>query len=41
MKMRIFIPRDAGAIAAGADDVVAALEEASEQRALPIEIVRT
>ena len=30
MKMRIFVPRDAGAIAVGADDVVAAIEQAAE-----------
>jgi formate dehydrogenase iron-sulfur subunit len=41
MKMRIFVPRDAGAVAVGADDVVAAIERAAEQRGLPIEIVRT
>jgi formate dehydrogenase iron-sulfur subunit len=40
MKMRIFVPRDAGAIAVGADDVVTALEQAAEKRGLPIEIVR-
>jgi len=41
MKMRIFVPRDAGAIAVGADDVVAALEQAAEKRDLPIQIIRT
>ena len=40
MKMRIFVPRDAAAIAVGADDVVAALEQVAEKRGLPIEIVR-
>jgi formate dehydrogenase iron-sulfur subunit len=40
MKMRIYVPRDAGAIAVGADDVVAALEQAAEKRGLPIEIIR-
>jgi formate dehydrogenase iron-sulfur subunit len=40
MKMRIFVPRDAGAIAVGADDVVTALEQAAEKRGLPIEIIR-
>src|SRR3954465_14752083 len=40
MKMRIFVPRDAGAIAVGADDVVAALEQAADKRGLPIQIVR-
>ena len=41
MKMRIFVPRDAGAIAVGADDVVAALELAAAKRDLPIQIIRT
>ena len=41
MKMRIFVSRDAGAIAVGADDVVAALEQAADKRELPIEIIRT
>jgi formate dehydrogenase iron-sulfur subunit len=41
MKMRVFIPHDAGAVAVGADDVAAALERAAEQRGLPIEVVRT
>jgi formate dehydrogenase iron-sulfur subunit len=40
MKMRIYVPRDAGAIAVGADDVVAALEQAADKRGLPIEIIR-
>lgn len=41
MKMKIFIPRDATAIAVGADDVVAAFEQIAAKRGLPIEIVRT
>jgi len=41
VKMQIFVPRDAGAIAVGADDVVAALGQAAESRGLQIEIVRT
>src|SRR6201996_6132695 len=41
MKMRIFVPRDAAAIAVGADEVVAALEQIAEKRGLPIEIIRT
>ncbi len=41
MKMRVFIPRDAGAVAVGADDVAAALEQAAAKRDLPIEVVRT
>jgi formate dehydrogenase iron-sulfur subunit len=41
MKMRIFIPRDAAAIAVGADEVAAALEQAAAKRDLPINIIRT
>ena len=41
MKMKIFVPRDATAVAVGADEVVAAFEQIAEQRGLPIEIVRT
>lgn len=41
MKMKIFVPRDATAIAVGADEVVAAFERIAEKRGLPIEIVRT
>src|SRR5277367_3384105 len=40
MKMRIFVPRDAAAIAVGADEVVAALEQAAEKRGLEIKIIR-
>ncbi|MBV8924445.1 MAG: NADH-quinone oxidoreductase subunit NuoF [Bradyrhizobium sp.] len=40
MKMRIFIPGDAAAIAVGADEVVAALEQAAQRRGLPIQIIR-
>lgn len=41
MTMRIFVPRDAAAIAVGADDVAAALEQVAAQRGLSIEIIRT
>lgn len=41
MKMKIFVPRDATAIAVGADEVVAAFEQIAKKRGLPIEIVRT
>lgn len=41
MTMKIFVPRDATAIAVGADEVVAAFAQIAEQRGLPIEIVRT
>src|SRR4051794_11638151 len=41
MTMRIFVPRDAAAIAVGADDVATALEQAAAQRGLAIEIIRT
>jgi formate dehydrogenase iron-sulfur subunit len=38
--MRVFVPRDAGALAVGADEVVAALRDAAKQRDIAIEIVR-
>lgn len=41
MTMRIFIPRDAGAVAVGADDVALAFERAAAGRGKPLEIVRT
>jgi formate dehydrogenase iron-sulfur subunit len=41
MSLRIFIPRDAGALAVGADAVAAALREAARMRAVDVEIVRT
>ena len=41
MKMRIFVPCDAAAIAVGADDVVTALEQAAGKRGQPIQIART
>src|SRR5262252_9696402 len=41
MKMRIFVPCDAAAIAVGADDVVTALEQTAEKHGQPIHIVRT
>ena len=34
MTMRIFVPRDAAAIAVGADEVATALEQAAETRGL-------
>ena len=40
MKMRIFIPRDAAAIAVGADEVALAFEQAAEKRDLPVNIIR-
>jgi formate dehydrogenase iron-sulfur subunit len=40
MKMRIFVPRDAAAIAVGADEVAAALEQAAAKRDLEIKIIR-
>ena len=39
--MRLFIPRDAGAVAVGADEVVLALEQAAQKRGTAIEIIRT
>ena len=41
MSVRIFIPRDAGAVAVGAEQTVAALEQAAAKRNAAIEIVRT
>jgi hypothetical protein len=41
MTMRIFVSRDAGAVAVGADEVAFALEAAAAKRGLAIEIVRT
>jgi len=41
MTVRLFIPRDAGAIAVGADEVALALEQAAAKRSIAIEIVRT
>jgi formate dehydrogenase iron-sulfur subunit len=41
MTIRLFVPRDAGAVAVGADEVVLALQQAAAKRGLAIEIVRT
>jgi formate dehydrogenase iron-sulfur subunit len=41
MTVRLFIPRDAGAIAVGADDVALALAQTAAKRGMAIEIVRT
>jgi formate dehydrogenase iron-sulfur subunit len=41
MNLRLFVPRDAGAVAVGADEVVAALEEAAARHGIAIDIVRT
>jgi formate dehydrogenase iron-sulfur subunit len=41
MTLRIFVPRDAGAIAVGADDVAQALETAAAARGLAVDLVRT
>ena len=40
MSVRVFIPRDAGAIAVGADDVAAGLSQAAARRGYSVEIVR-
>ena len=37
---RVWLPRDAAAVAAGADDVAAALAAAAARRALPLDVVR-
>jgi formate dehydrogenase iron-sulfur subunit len=39
--VRVYIPRDAGALAVGANEVAAALETAARERNLDIQIVRT
>jgi len=41
MTMRIFVPRDAGAVAVGADEVALGLRLAAAKRGAEIEIVRT
>src|SRR5579859_333068 len=41
MTLRLFVPRDAGAIAVGADDVLLELEQAAVKRGIAIEIIRT
>ena len=41
MTMRIFIPRDAGAVAVGAADIALAFEQPAAARGTPVEIVRT
>jgi formate dehydrogenase iron-sulfur subunit len=41
MSLRIFIPRDAGAVAVGADEVALAFEQTAAKRNLALEIVRT
>jgi formate dehydrogenase iron-sulfur subunit len=41
MSFRIFIPRDAGALAVGADEVALALEQAASNRGVAVELVRT
>jgi formate dehydrogenase iron-sulfur subunit len=41
MSLRLFIPRDAGAVAVGADEVAAAMHMAAIARGLSVEIVRT
>src|SRR3984893_948527 len=41
MTMRIFVPRDAGAVAVGADEVALALAQAAGKRGVVAEIVRT
>ena len=41
MSVRVYIPRDAGALAVDADEVAVALQDAAVRRGLAIEIVRT
>ncbi len=41
MNLRLFIPRDAGAVAVGADEVALAFEATAAKRGIALEIVRT
>jgi len=41
MTRRVFVPRDAAALAVGADDVATAIQQAAERARQPIEIIRT
>jgi formate dehydrogenase iron-sulfur subunit len=41
MTMRLFVPRDAGAVAVGADEVALSLEQAAAKRGIHVEIIRT
>lgn len=41
MNMRIFIPRDAAAVAVGADEIATAFEQIAAKRGLLVEIIRT
>jgi formate dehydrogenase iron-sulfur subunit len=41
MNLRIFVPRDAGAVAVGADEAALALEQAAAGRGLAVDLVRT
>jgi formate dehydrogenase iron-sulfur subunit len=41
MSLRLYIPRDAGAVAVGADEVAAALQVAAIARGLTLDLVRT
>jgi formate dehydrogenase iron-sulfur subunit len=41
MSLRVFVPRDAGAVAVGADDIASKLEQAAASRGIAIDIVRT
>jgi formate dehydrogenase iron-sulfur subunit len=41
MRLRVFIPCDAGAVAVGADEVAAALRKAADERGMAVEIART
>jgi formate dehydrogenase iron-sulfur subunit len=41
MSVRLFVPRDAGAVAVGADEVASKLEQAAAKRGAAVKIVRT
>ncbi|MCK1380622.1 formate dehydrogenase, partial [Bradyrhizobium sp. 24] len=41
MSIRLYVSRDAGALAVGADEVALALEQVAAKRGIAVEIVRT
>src|SRR3954463_3583782 len=41
MSIRLYVSRDAGALAVGADEVALALEQAAAKRGIAVEIIRT
>jgi formate dehydrogenase iron-sulfur subunit len=41
MSLRVFVPRDAGSVAVGADEIASKLEQAAAKRGIAIDVVRT